>query len=133
MAEYFEEDDKDVKVKMEEHIEEDDKDVIEVLYDSTAGAVKKEELNEDKKDVKRELDDPDQHQHELEMMAKMNLPTQFVYSNGRFQDVKLKEDYKPFCSLCQVEMRSIQAYNAHVAGKKHLKKMISTSDRLQSR
>ena len=75
---------------MAEYFEEDDKDVIEVLYDSTA--VKKEELNDDKKDVKKELEDP--YQQELEMMAKMNLPTQFVYSNGRFDDVKLKDDCK---------------------------------------
>ena len=119
MAEYFEEDYKDVKVKRAAYFDEDDKDVIEVLYDSIA--VKKEEVN-DKKDVKKELEE-----QELEMMAKMNLPTQFVYSNGRFEDVKLKEDYKPFCDLCQVEMRNIQAYKAHVAGKKHMKKMISRS------
>ena len=103
---------------MDEYFEEDDKD-IEVLYDSTTAVVKKEEL-EESKDVKKELE------LELKKMTSMNLPTQFVYSNGRFEDVKLKEECTTFCSLCQVKMRNVKAYEAHMKGNKHCKKLIAT-------
>ena len=146
MDEYFEEDDKDIevlydsttavvkkeelkesndvkkeleeleqpqtkKMKMDEYFEEDDKDNV----------TKKEE---DEEDVKKEM--KYQLEQELKLMASMNLPTQFVYSNGRFQDVKLKEECTTFCSLCQVKMRNVQAYEAHMKGNKHCKKLIAT-------
>ena len=120
MGEYFEEDDKDL-IKMGEYFEEDDKDFIEIIYDSTA--IKKEEVKDTKdvKDVKKDLE-----QQELELMAKMNLPTKFDYSNGRYRDdERLKEDCRQFCSLCQVQLRNVRTYEAHLAGKKHLKKLIS--------
>ena len=113
-------------IKMGEYFEEDDKDFIEIIYDSTA--VKKEEVKDTKdvKDVKKDLE-----QQELELMAKMNLPTRFDYSNGRYRDdERLKEDCRQFCSLCQVQLRNVRTYEAHLAGKKHLKKLISA--RLQN-
>merc|ERR1719219_249691 len=59
-------------------------------------------------------------------MAKMNLPTAFVYSNGRYQEeVKLTENCGQFCSLCQVELKNVQTYKAHLAGKNHTKKSIA--------
>ena len=106
------------KMKMGEYFEED----FEEKF------VKKEELEESKDVKKEEEDDPEQE--ELKLMASMNLPTQFVNGFGRYQDNKLKEDGGLFCDLCQVEMRTVQAYNAHLTGKKHLKKNIAT--RLQS-
>ena len=108
-------------IKMGEYFEEDDKDFIEIIYDSTA--VKKEEVKDTKdvKDVKKDLE-----QQELELMAKMNLPTRFDYSNGRYRDdERLEEDCRQFCSLCQVQLRNVRTYEAHLAGKKHLKKLIS--------
>ena len=87
--------------------------------------VKKEEL-EDTKDVKKEPE-ADPEQEELKLMASMNLPTQFANGFGRYQDEQLKEDGGLFCDLCQVEMRTVQAYHAHLTGKKHLKKKIATS------
>ena len=102
------------KMKMGEYFEEDFEDKV----------VKKEEL-EDTKDVKKEEED-DPEQKELELMASMNLPTQFSNSYGRYQDVKLKEDCPLYCDLCDVEMRTVQAYEAHKTGKKHLKKLIAT-------
>ena len=116
---------------MAEYFEEDDKD-IEVIYDSTT-AFKKEEIKQESKSglssVKKEgeASEHKEHDKELELMAKMNLPTQFVYSNGRYQDdIRLSENCRRFCSLCQVEMKDDRAYEAHVRGKKHLKKMIAT-------
>ena len=152
MDEYFEEDDKDIevlydasvpvvkkeqleksndvkkeqeememppkkKMKKEEYFEEDYKD-----------KVKKEEQE---KDAKKELEQYQLKQEE-ELMASKNLPTQFVSGNGRFEDVKLKEECSTFCSLCQVEMRHVRAYDAHMKGKKHRKKMIAVATGLQS-
>ena len=115
-------------LKMAEYFEEDDKD-IEILYDSTtftaaASAVKKEEVKESKDVKKEEEEDPEQTQQKL--MGSMNLPTQFAYGNGRYQDVKLRENCSMFCDLCQVQMRTVQAYQAHVIGKRHCKNLIAT-------
>ena len=99
------------KMKMEEYFEEDYKD-----------KVKKEEQEED---AKIELEQYQLKQEE-ELMASKNLPTQFVNSNGRFEGVKLKEECTTFCSLCQVKMRNVQAYEAHMKGNKHCKKLIAT-------
>ena len=96
-------------------------------FEAAAAALKKEEV-EESKDVKKE----DPEQLEQKMMASMNLPTQFAYGNGRYQDVKLRENCSMFCDLCQVPMRTVQAYEAHVKGKKHLKKLIAIATGLQS-
>ena len=115
---------------MAEYFEEDDKD-IEILYDSTtftaaASTVKKEEVKESKDVKKEEEEDPEQQEQKL--MASMNLPTQFAFGNGRYQeDLRLRENCNLFCDLCQVQMRTLQAYNAHVIGKKHRKKLIFTT------